>query len=245
MSATDGNYGFQELNTGNGDYNALHFVITQLLANMRTSTLVQVIAVDAPTGVNPVGFVDVQCMVNQITGGNTAVAHDTIYSLPYIRIQGGQNAVIVDPEIGDIGLACFADSDISSVKASRAIANPGSFRKFDLADGVFIGGWSSKTPVRYLKIDDNGITVEGDQQVTIHGMNVTTNATTATVNASQIALNGTTTQTGPMTIVGALTVTQTIAATLEITAMGGAHSMSSHTHGNVTNGTGTTSGPTG
>lgn len=246
MSATnsDGYYGFQQLDTANNDFNAQAFMITQMLSKVRSCTLAQVVGVEEVEGLNPVGFVDVQCMVNQVSGAAVAVAHGPVYHVPYIRIQGGANAFVVDPEVGDIGLLCIADSDISSVKASRAIANPGSQRKFDLADSIFIGGWSSKTPVRYVQITDDGITIQGDQQVTINATNVAVNASSASVTASTISLTGTTTQNGNMTIQGSLTVTENIAVTGDLTTQGGSISMSEHVH-TVESAPGTTSGPQG
>ncbi|MDE1138201.1 MAG: hypothetical protein PW999_00810 [Paraburkholderia tropica] len=42
------------------------------------------------SGVAPVGFVDVQVLVNQLDGWNNATAHGTIYNLP--RISGSRAA---------------------------------------------------------------------------------------------------------------------------------------------------------
>ena len=55
---------------------------------------------------------------------------------------------LIDPTQGDIGLAIFADRDISSVRANRAQANPGSYRRFDMADGVYIGGILNGMPTQ-------------------------------------------------------------------------------------------------
>ena len=83
-------------------------------------TLVQVVAVTNDGGVEPVGFVDVHPMVAQVDGKGQPTPHGVIYGLPYIRVQGGSNAVILDPQVGDIGLAVFCAQDISKVKATKA-----------------------------------------------------------------------------------------------------------------------------
>src|SRR5262249_55548756 len=105
------------------DYNAQVFVIRSLLAKLQTVTLVKVIAVSNAGGVAPVGTVDVQPLVNQMTGDRTAVPHGTIYGVPYFRLQGGADAVILDPHVGDIGMCAFASRDISAVKVAKGVAN--------------------------------------------------------------------------------------------------------------------------
>jgi hypothetical protein len=70
-----------------------------------------------------------------MTGKREAVEHGVIYSIPYFRLQGGVNAIIIDPEPGDIGMCGFCSRDISVVKNTKKIANPGSYRKYAWADG--------------------------------------------------------------------------------------------------------------
>jgi hypothetical protein len=63
--------------------------------------------------------------------------------------------------IGDIGLAVFASRDISLVKRSHALANPGSRRKFDLSDGIVIVGWGNAPPSNFVQfLAGGGILVE-------------------------------------------------------------------------------------
>ena len=56
-------------------------------------------------------------------------------------------------------MCVFADRDISGVKKARGRANPGSRRKFDWADAVYVLGWSATTLIRYLQINDDGATL--------------------------------------------------------------------------------------
>src|SRR5581483_6151026 len=126
------------------------FIIRQFLNRVSTATLVTVKACTNTGGLSPYGFVDVIPLVSQInpTDGSTT-PHGTVYRLPYFRIQGGANAVIMDPEKGDVGLAIFAMRDISAVKTdpAQAVSNatagkgtpPGSLRQMDMADGLYIG----------------------------------------------------------------------------------------------------------
>lgn len=152
------------------DYHALAFVIQQLLTSVSTVALVKVVACTNSGGVSPYGFVDVIPLVNQVTGDSQSVPHGTLYRLPYARLQGGINAVILDPQPDDIGLAAFCARDISAVKAdpAAAVANanagkggapPGSGRTYDMADGLYLGGFLNGTPEQYVQFNADGVTV--------------------------------------------------------------------------------------
>lgn len=146
----------QRPESGNGDFNQIAFMVKQIMSGISTSTLVQVKAV-YPGGTGPVGFVDVQPMVGAVDGGGKVWPHGIIYGVPYIRIQGGVNAFIVDPVEGDIGLAVFADHDLSAAEAAGQLSGPGSARRFDMADALFVNGWNMKTtPQNYVIINPDG-----------------------------------------------------------------------------------------
>jgi hypothetical protein len=82
-----------------------------------------------------------------------------MYGLPYLRVQGGANSIIIDPQPGDIGIAVFASRDITNVKSTKAQANPGSFRTHDFSDGMYIGGLLNGVPTQYIKFSDTGIEI--------------------------------------------------------------------------------------
>jgi len=155
-------------NVGNGpmvptdttsEFNAMSFIIDQALARVRTMVLVKVVAVSNNGGLAPVGTVDVQPMVNMLDGSGNSQVHGLLTGLPYTRIQGGKNAIILDPEVGDIGWAAVSDHDISAVKSQKKISNPGSMRVFDMMDAVYIGGILNGTPNQYVQVNDTGITL--------------------------------------------------------------------------------------
>src|SRR6185503_3914263 len=139
------------------DYTKLVFVFNQLLRGLATATVVRVEACTNDGGLAPVGFVDVTPLVNQVDGAGQPTPHDVVYGIPYQRVQGGANAVIIDPEPGDLGIAVFASRDISAVKTAKAPANPGSARTFDYADGMYIGGILNAVPQQYIRFSEDGI----------------------------------------------------------------------------------------
>lgn len=179
-TSNSGYAGQQGLNDDTSDFNKMVFLVQQILGRVRTMVLVKIVAVTNAGGVAPVGFVDAVPLVNQINGVGQATPHATIFNLPYTRLQGGENAVIIDPQIGDIGWAAIADRDISAVKSTKDTANPGSFRRFDLADGVYIGGVLNGTPTQYLQFSSAGIDMVSPTQITMtvgsHGIVITPSA---------------------------------------------------------------------
>lgn len=140
------------------DFNKQYFLVQQLIGTIRTVTLVQVQSCSNADTVDAVGTVDVLPLVNMMDGAGKTYQHETIYNVPYFRLQGGKNAIIADPQKGDIGIALFADRDISSVKNSKKQGNPGSRRRYAFADALYIGGVLNDVPQQYLrfKVDSDG-----------------------------------------------------------------------------------------
>ncbi len=163
--------GFAGLADVSGEWNRLQFAIRSVIAGLATTTLVQVRAVRADGD----GFaVDVQPMVAQVDGAGNAVAHGTIHNMPVWRVQGGTSALIVKPVVGDIGLAVFASTDISGVKRAKAPTTPGSARRFDWADGIYLGGVLGPTATQFVKMDETGVTIKSPTKVTIDAPEIVT-----------------------------------------------------------------------
>lgn len=150
-----------------GEVNNTVFLIQQVLSKIQTATLVQVAAVTNAGGLDPVGFVDVVPMVAQIDAFGKPTPHATIYKVPYVRLQGGTNAIIIDPLVGDIGLCVFASRDISKIKNSKARGVPGSNRSFNYADGIYIGGVLNGVPDNFIQFSPTGVNVTSTSKVTI------------------------------------------------------------------------------
>jgi phage baseplate assembly protein gpV len=228
-----------------GRYNNIIFAVQQALAKMQTGTLVRIEACTNAGDLSPVGFVDVTPLVNQIDGSVPAnpTQHVTIYGLPYLRMQGGTNAVILDPQPGDIGVAVFASRDISKVKSTKAQANPGSYRQYDFSDGMYLGGMLNAVPVQYVRFGTDGITIVSPTAITLTAPTITlggavtvegaltqsggdvsiTAPDTITLAAPEINLDGALASTGgDATMSGELTTTGDVIA--------GGKSLKTHVH---------------
>jgi len=185
-SSQFGYAGQAEASDGLHAYGAISRLVTTMINRIQTCTIVRVVAVTNHGELSPAGLVDVQPLVNQLDGHGNAIPHEVLHQLIYFRLQGGSDAVIMDPKVGDIGMAGFASRDISAVKASRKQSNPGSWRAFDMADGIYFGGMLNGTPVQYLQFQDSGIRIVSPNKVTIDAPNVNIETQTATVQ-SQIS----------------------------------------------------------
>lgn len=253
-SNVDGFSALQRPETDTSDFNAQTFLIWSVLNRVRTCSLVKVLAVTNNGGVSPVGFVDLQPLVNQLDGAGNSEPHAPVFDCPYFRLQGGSNAVIIDPQIGDIGIAVFADRDISSATANKGEANPGSKRKFSMADGLYLGGVLNGVPTQYVQFSTAGIKLHSPSAIVLEapdiqlsGQTVEIVATTsATVTTPTFTVNGATVLNGPLSqgtgsYGGAATMLGPITVTNDVTA--GGKSLKTHVHGGVQTGTGNTGAP--
>jgi len=240
--------------SGLGDFNERHLAMQQALSGINTATLVRVTAATNSGELSPVGFVDVQPLVDQLDGALQVMPHAEVFHLPYMRLQGGANAVIIDPQVGDIGIALFADRDISVVKDTRGQAAPGSGRRFDMADGLYIGGFLNATPVQYIQFTADGINVVSPTKLTLTAPEVEINASTSfTVNAPQSTFSAMVTINGLLTFVAGIagsaadgvvsTITGVMAFFGTLTS-NGKHVDDTHTHGGVQPGSGSSGPPT-
>lgn len=161
--------GFNDATETAGEYNQFSFIVERMLNDLHTATLVQIESCTNSGGVTPVGFVDVHPLVNQISGDGTPVKHGIIHHIPYLRIQGGQNAIILDPQRGDIGICLFAERDISSVKTNKTESNPGSYRKYNWSDGLYIGGVLNGSPNQYIEFSSTGIDITSPYKIRLNG----------------------------------------------------------------------------
>ena len=219
--------GQREPGSDASEINAHTFLIKQILATVAGSALVRVVSCTNAGGVSAVGNVDVQPLVNQVDGSGNATPHGTVHGLPYARVQGGADAVILDPKAGDIGIAVFCDRDISSVKATGGQANPGSRRQNDMSDGVYLFTCMGATPTQYVVFSSDGISVVSQTKITLQ--------------APQINLKGQVTQAAVGGGSGAVTLQGPVTVTNDLTASG--TSVHTHVHGGIATGTHNTGAP--
>ncbi|HEY6019615.1 MAG TPA: oxidoreductase [Candidatus Paceibacterota bacterium] len=185
MTIKTGYKSTQDPSSAAGSFNAIQFIVRQMMNRASIAALVQIKKVTNAGGVSPVGYVDVVPLVGQVDGYGQEIPHGILHGLPYFRLQGGANAVIIDPVVGDIGIAVFSDVDISVAKTTKKSAVPGSRRRFDMADGMYLGGVLNAAPTSYIQFQGGNITITGAANVNING------ATAVNVSSSAINLQDT------------------------------------------------------
>lgn len=159
------------------------FMIRQHTGSVRTMMPVKVVSV-ADDG----NSVDVQPLVNQVDGVGTSTPHGTVFSIPVHHVQGANGTFKVTPSKGDIGMIMAADRDISSVVAAKGQANPGSNRRHDYADSIYMGGFGNI----------NGVPTSG-MTWGPGGLTITAGAATFVFSATGLAVTGVITATKEIT----------------------------------------------
>jgi len=199
------------------------FIITKLLLGVHTCQLVQVQAVNPVSG--KVGFLTVQPLILETDTNNLVLAQSPIYNVPYMRYQGGSSAVILDPVVDDIGLAIFAENDITNIKQTLAAGPAATDRSHSTADALYLGGVLNPDPTQYVQFQPGGaginivspgaISLQATGNIDINaGGNLTFEAAQATFNCPVTfaqSVTGTATASGSVTFGAPVTAPDFIA----------------------------------
>lgn len=199
---------------------AIDDLILSHIAEIGPSMLVRVEAVHS-SGASLTGNVDVLPLVQQQDSLNRPYPHTTLHNVPYLRIQGGTSALIIDPKPGDIGFIVVSGRDHSNAIAARAPAPPASARQYCLNDCVYVGGFLNDAPNQYVQFTEGGIRIVTPSKVEIEAQgDVTVTASgKATIKAAEMDVRG------PLNVQGDLKTTGDVTA--------GRISLQSHTHSGV------------
>lgn len=174
---SDFGYGFQDPYDTASEFSTFHFVVRQILSNVRTAALMQVTKVTGG-GLMADCYISAKPLVKITDGLNNASSHGIVNNLLVWRPRGGQGAFVCDPVVGDIGLVVVCDRDISAVKSTGAEAPPGSRRRSDFADGIYLGAMLNTALTAYIQITPTGMNINDGQgnliEMAAAGITVTT-----------------------------------------------------------------------
>ena len=160
-----------------------------------------------------------------------SIAQDFIYNVPVRFGGGGGFAVNLPLTKGDTGWLIFCDRDISAFKATRQIMPCNTNRMHAPEDAFFLP--DAMQTARISAEDSSKAvfqTLDGSNKIALGSDDITIKTKSLNITADTVTF------TSP-----AITTTGTIAATGDITAAG--ISVSTHVHGGVTSGSGTTGAP--
>ena len=132
----------RRFNSGASPYNALEFLIdTTLKQKINVAIPVRVDSCTAPGPNGAAGYVSATPLIAQRDADGNTLEQVSIPKLPFFRLSCGAAAIVADPQPGDVGLAVFAQGDISGLSAGSADpVAPASFRSFDMSDGIYLRG---------------------------------------------------------------------------------------------------------
>ncbi len=119
--------------------------------------------------------VDVMPLVSGTTALGERREGEIIYDLPVWRLQRGSSAIIMNPVEGDIGAILVCDQDISNVKKTKNLSMPGSTRKHNYADALYLGGILNKQPSSYIEFADNQINIKSAGDLNVDASKITVN----------------------------------------------------------------------
>ena len=191
---------------------------TELLETQATSTQMQ-IHTALPARV--VSFdpseqtVSIELMIEQINHNGEQLALPPLVDVPVKMFAYGAFMITAEPQAGDEGLATFSERCIDGWWLSSRKSVPLDIRFHDLSDAFFDGGYRSKP--KALTIVPNCLNIAGAS------------------NYVRLLSDGTIEIKGNTTILGSLTVTGDV--------VGAGKSLSTHTHGGVQTGSGSTGTP--
>lgn len=171
-----------------------------------------------------VGRVTVQPAINLVsTKGGDTIQRPELSDIPVHNSGGGGFVVSFPLSAGDTGWLIFCDRDISIFKNSGKVSPPNTYRLHNMLDAFFIPDKMHNITVASDDINNAVLqTVDGNSKIS--------------VGASSIKLKSTNIE-----IDGDLSVTGSITSTDEITS--GMIKLTTHLHGGVTPGVGTTGVP--
>ncbi len=154
------------------------YIINNLIANIHTMMPVKILSVTVPPdSLAPIGRCEVLPLVQQIDGSNNVYPMGKIINVPYLRVQGGSNAIVIDPQVGDVGLCGFCERDISIVKRTGELSAPDTRRKYDINSAVYMFTMMSGTPTQYIHFKGANIEIKSPEVIFSSNVNAGNGAT--------------------------------------------------------------------
>ncbi len=172
-------------------YNQIEFFTENLIkSTVNTALPVKVVGVEA-NGVDITGYVNVIPLVQSYDNFGNAIPANTIFKVPYCRIQGGKACLIIDPVIGDKGIAIFSQQDITNLGDNPQ--KPFTLRCFDMADALYIGGILNQAPSVYVELtQDDTIEIIAPNSVNIKTENCSVECSSCSIESETTEIKSTT-----------------------------------------------------
>ena len=212
----------RKLNSGASEYNAISFLVEQMIKGMvNTAIPVRVDSCTKPGVGGAAGYVSATPLVQQRGADGKSLQPVSLPQLPFFRLQCGTAAVVLDPQPGDVGLAVFSQQDASNIEAGKTDpVQAGSFRCFDMSDGFYVGGFYGQTPTTYVWLDpEKGeASIKAQTKISLEAPTIELKGALVMGNAAGDASGGTITLTGNIQATGSAKFNGSIRSEGSITA---------------------------
>jgi len=212
----------RKLNSGASEYNALSFMMEQMIKGMvNTAIPVRVDSCTKPGVGGAAGYVSATPLVQQRGADGKSLMPVSLPQLPFFRLQCGTAAVVLDPQPGDVGLAIFSQQDASNLEAGKTDpVQAGSFRCFDMSDGFYVGGFYGQTPTTYVWLDpEKGeASIKAPTKISLEAPTIELKGSLVMGNTAGDASGGTITLTGNIQATGSAAFNGNIRSEGSITA---------------------------
>lgn len=144
------------------------FMTERLIGKVQTALCVKVVAVHDPDD----ELIDVTPLIYQQSASGDNVDHSIIYNVPVCRHQRGNSAILMRPKVGDIGLCVIATQDISILKKVKNFCKPGTMRKHDWGDAIYVMSIFNAPPTQYIEFADDAINLISLTKITINAPDI-------------------------------------------------------------------------
>jgi hypothetical protein len=212
----------RRLNSGASEYNALSFMMEQMIKGMvNTAIPVRVDSCTKPGVGGAAGYVSATPLVQQRGADGKSLQPVSLPQLPFFRLQCGTASVVLDPQPGDVGLAIFSQQDASNIEAGKTDpVQAGSFRCFDMSDGFYVGGFYGQTPTTYVWLDpEKGeASIKAPTKISLEAPTIELKGSLVMGNTAGDASGGTITLTGNIQATGSAAFNGNIRSEGSITA---------------------------
>ena len=190
-------------NAGSSPAELSHFSFERMLSG---KYFIEIVKVTAVSGTAPNLVVTVLPLVARRDASGAMISNSVVYNCPVWRLQRGTSGVIMNPVVGDIGMAAVADSDTSLVRANLVESLPGSKRRNSLSDAIYLGGLLNAEPTQYVEFADGAINIVSPSQVNVTApVAVVTSTTSVTVDTPTATFSGNVVVDGNVTAKGDIT----------------------------------------
>lgn len=127
----------------------------------------EIVKIIAVYGEVPNLKVDILPLVTRTTNTGEPIPNVAVYGATVFRLQRGNSAVIMNPVVGDIGIAMYCDKDSDNARRDRVSGAPNTTRCHSRIDALYMGGLLNQQPDQFIEFADSAINITSPNPVNV------------------------------------------------------------------------------